>query len=364
MTVRTTLHFSVAGLLAIFYCTGNAASVELPGDVVAAITKAYGGPDSETRYLAGSVDLNGDGKPEIVVHVVGSTACGTGGCPTLVFAAEVSGYRLISTTTITQPPIRAAKAVTSGWRNLIVDVSGGGGKAHSATLLFDGKRYPGNPTVASAHVKAGAEKGAEVIIAAFDSFEDAKSLLGASASSATNAKKTSTAGSPSFDCAKATAAVEKSVCASRELSNLDRKLADAYTKAMQTWPDDERSAQRKAQAAWLTRRNACSHSHEPECIANAYSRRLAEIQIQAGQIEAPKATEYSCKGFDGPVTAAFYTNTEIPAAVVTMGNKQVVTFAVMSGSGARYARDNVDFWEHHGEAMIKWSGKTYTCKAL
>jgi hypothetical protein len=30
---------------------------------------------------------------------------------------------------------------------------------------------------------------------------------------------------------------------------------------------------------------------------------------------------------------------------------------------ARYQSSSVDFWEHHGEATVKWSGTTYACNA-
>jgi hypothetical protein len=45
-----------------------------------------GAPESEedrtnTRYLSTTVDLNGDGKPETIVYILGSNWCGGGGCP-------------------------------------------------------------------------------------------------------------------------------------------------------------------------------------------------------------------------------------------------------------------------------------------
>ncbi len=43
------------------------------------------------------------------------------------------------------------------------------------------------------------------------------------------------------------------------------------------------------------------------------------------------------------------------------GDKQVIAFVAPSGSGARYVVSNVELWEHHGEATLKWAGKTYAC---
>ena len=60
------------------------ASGSLPPAIVDLIKKDYSSPDlPPTRYLAGTSDLNGDGRPELLVHLVGPMACGTGGCPTL-----------------------------------------------------------------------------------------------------------------------------------------------------------------------------------------------------------------------------------------------------------------------------------------
>jgi hypothetical protein len=55
----------------------RAAADELPADVAGVIRAKYVVPDAETRYLAGRVDLNGDGAEEVLVHVVGMMVCGS-----------------------------------------------------------------------------------------------------------------------------------------------------------------------------------------------------------------------------------------------------------------------------------------------
>jgi uncharacterized protein len=62
------------------------------------------------------------------------------------------------------------------------------------------------------------------------------------------------------------------------------------------------------------------------------------------------------------VTAVFYSQVEPPAAVITVGDRQFTTFIARSGSGARYVAAGVEFWEHHGEAALKVSGRSHTCK--
>ena len=76
----------------------------------------------------------------------------------------------------------------------------------------------------------------------------------------------------------------------------------------------------------------------------------------------PSAVEYRCDDNSKPFTATFY-NDEPRAVVLTWGNDQAIVPAAMSASGARYAADGVEFWEHQGEASVDFFGNTLTCKA-
>jgi heat shock protein HslJ len=130
--------------------TGGAAAAALPESVATLIKTQYSSPDMASRYLSATTDLNGDGRAELLVHVVGPMACGSGGCPTLVFAPGDTGYVLVSTITVSRPPIRVSSRSRNGWRTLIVETGGGGGATGHAELAHTGKGYPGNPTVAPA----------------------------------------------------------------------------------------------------------------------------------------------------------------------------------------------------------------------
>lgn len=361
MSVRrlSALQPGIAGLVVLALGAGSALARQqaLPPDIANYIRKQF---DENTRYLDASVDLNGDGAPEVVVHVIGPMACGTGGCPTLVFTPSGSGYRLVSSISVSRPPIRASAARTVGWRNLIVSVSGGGAKAHDAELLSNGKTYPSNPSVAGPRVKtAGA--GGDVLIAEFKSFEDTKPLPKPGAGSAPSASAATA--QPSFDCAKASTPVETLVCGDPALAALDRSLAEAYAKAMAGWPEGEKTAQRTAQRSWIATRNACAKGNDMRgCVESSYRRRLIEVQIKGGQLQAPNPVGFVCKGQEGqPTTVAFYSQTEPKSAVVTMGDRQAIAFITPSGSGAHYVGNSVDFWEHQGEATIKLGAASYTC---
>ncbi|HSX59443.1 MAG TPA: MliC family protein [Tahibacter sp.] len=347
----------------------GAAAAPLPPDVRHAIEKDYVAEGRETRYVDGSVDLNGDGRNELLVHVVGSTACGTGGCPTLVFSPAGAGYRLVGAIGLTHPPIAVSPQRSNGWRNLVVRVGGGGAKADDVELAFDGKTYPANPTAAAKGITPG-NGDSEVVIAPFASFDDTRTLTeGDVPAVAVPIEKpvpvTATNG-PSFDCAKATLAVEKAICLSPELGALDRELATTFEDTVRNAAAAQQARQRTAQKVWLGKRNDCgSAADAPVCLREAYRRRLVDLQIQSGRIEAPTPHAYRCKGYEKqPFLAAFYPATDPPAVMLTWGERRALAFVAPSGSGARYAADDVDFWEHEGEITVKWSDTALSCSAL
>lgn len=104
---------------------------------------------SHARYFYNKIDLNGDNKPEVLVHVVGPTFCGTGGCTTLIFKSAGQNYQLVSTITVSRLPIIVTNQKTNGWNDLILNARGGGrGSASNSGLYlvrFNGRTYPEAP---------------------------------------------------------------------------------------------------------------------------------------------------------------------------------------------------------------------------
>lgn len=104
--------------------------------------------DRTARYAAAFVDLNGDGKDETIVYLMSPGDCGSGGCSALILAPRASGFKLITQTRITRPPIRVLSTKTNGWHDLGVLVQGGGIQpGYEAKLRFNGTKYPSNPSV-------------------------------------------------------------------------------------------------------------------------------------------------------------------------------------------------------------------------
>lgn len=94
----------------------------------------------QRKFQYEEVDLNGDGNKEYLVGFKNSYFCGTGGCTYYLLHNEGS---VITIFTVADAPFIALISKTNGWRDLLVNSDG------SLRLLkFDGKTYPGNPSVA------------------------------------------------------------------------------------------------------------------------------------------------------------------------------------------------------------------------
>ncbi|KAB7628886.1 lysozyme inhibitor LprI family protein [Stenotrophomonas rhizophila] len=88
-----------------------------------------------------------------------------------------------------------------------------------------------------------------------------------------------TAHAASFDCAKASTPVEKMVCGSELLSQLDSALADAYAMARGRVMDDG-SLLRAEQRQWIaSRRNSCDSE---ACLEAVYRARVIELRLVGG----------------------------------------------------------------------------------
>ena len=120
--------------------------------------------DSEVRYARAFVDLNGDKKKEAIVYLVGQWWCGSGGCPTLILKRTGSSFGIVTSISITRPPIKVLSTRSNGWRDISVWVQGGGIQpGYAAKLQFDGKTYPSNPSTPPARRLENHVGGIEVI---------------------------------------------------------------------------------------------------------------------------------------------------------------------------------------------------------
>lgn len=96
----------------------------------------------ETRYYYNDVDLDGDGQNEVFVQLVGMYVSGTGGDTGLLFRQRDGHYEHVQTFTLVRNPVIVSNNRTNGWRDLIMEMSGGGAELTQVKLQFDGRKYP------------------------------------------------------------------------------------------------------------------------------------------------------------------------------------------------------------------------------
>ncbi|MDI1283314.1 MAG: DUF3298 domain-containing protein [Reyranella sp.] len=133
---------------------------------------------------------------------------------------------------------------------------------------------------------------------------------------------------PSFDCAKASIPVERTICKSAELAKADRNVASVYAALASKLSGGAKDHLVKDQQRWIGNRNrACIGEDAAECLKSRYENRLALLKefgtgaypfvseqaiVRAGKV---KATRYridaSYPQFDGPAINFTALNTKL-----------------------------------------------------
>jgi hypothetical protein len=119
-------------------------------------------PQSFNPRQTAFMDLNCDGVKDALILLQGPTWCGSGGCTMLVFQGVRDGFKFISRSTLIRGPLLVSTAKTKGWRDLLVEVSGGGIEPKKVALKFNGHKYPLNPSAQPALPKNAALTGETV----------------------------------------------------------------------------------------------------------------------------------------------------------------------------------------------------------
>jgi len=120
-------------------------------------------PKYVNPHQTARIDLNGDGLQDALVLLENPMYyCGTGGCTMLVFKGTKSGFEFVSRSSLIRGPVLVSEDKTHGWRDLIVEVSGGGIAPKMVALKYTGSKYPLNPSTLPALPKKQQMKGTKV----------------------------------------------------------------------------------------------------------------------------------------------------------------------------------------------------------
>ncbi|WP_217154580.1 MliC family protein [[Mycobacterium] fortunisiensis] len=165
-----------------------------------------------------------------------------------------------------------------------------------------------------------------------------------------------------IDCAQPAGDVETQVCADPALADLDQRLARTYQQSVGETGLDSYQL-RRTQREWVSGRDKCVDSTDAHrCLLEAYQTRLVELQVAAKDDTAPTPVEYRCDS-DKPVSGVFYTDIDPSAMVLTVGADKAILIQQVVASGIHYAREGVDYREHHGDITIDFHGSKMSCRA-
>jgi uncharacterized protein len=141
------------------------------------------------------------------------------------------------------------------------------------------------------------------------------------------------AATPSFLCSKAKSWVEKTICASDRLSELDLELASVYARLLRvTSGQAERSLATEQQRWWATREDCRKQAAPQECLETRYVARIATLrarpeytEARAGPVElAPEAISAVgqgwTRGLSAYIKAIRACLRKAPGAVARVGN--------------------------------------------
>jgi uncharacterized protein len=168
---------------------------------------------------------------------------------------------------------------------------------------------------------------------------------------------------PSFDCAKAQSEAETMVCADYGLAALDNRLAEVYAAELAKPAAAKDLAAR--QRGWVKGRDECWKADDKKlCVEEEYRTRIAELQINSPGAMAATPVAFNCNDNSKPFTMAYYADYDDQPAVITFGNDQAIIFRERSGSGSKYGRTGISFWEHQGEATVEFFGIALKCTPI
>lgn len=131
--------------------------------LLAYLAKTGDDPTYANPHQTAQIDLNGDGHQDVLVLLQNPMYyCGTGGCTMLVFKGTQSGFEFVSRSSLIRGPVLVSDTKTHGWRDLIMEVSGGGIAPKQVALKYTGSKYPLNPSMLPALPKNHPLKGTKV----------------------------------------------------------------------------------------------------------------------------------------------------------------------------------------------------------
>jgi uncharacterized protein len=154
---------------------------------------------------------------------------------------------------------------------------------------------------------------------------------------------------PGFSCTGNLSVVEGLICASVELSELDRAMAQAYSASVEGVVGPQRSRAVDAQRRWLALRNSCRNE---TCLASAYKSRMAMLGADAPAREATRPS-FDCRPGLAGAEAAICAD----GALAELDLRLSAAYSALAGSLDAEARQRLAVTQR------RWLGRRDGCGA-
>jgi uncharacterized protein len=177
---------------------------------------------------------------------------------------------------------------------------------------------------------------------------------------------------PGFDCARANAPIEKTICADKTLAMLDREMTRLLTLAREDASISQPNIL-KDQDTWIKQRNECMSSTDKErCLAESYVGRISVLRSDSSAVRKSKGGislgpfNAACDGGSISLTLVFVNSN--PNYVYVAGRKDTLVLKqALSGSGARYEaqypKGQARLWNKGNAVQVALpGGKDMSCR--
>ncbi|KUM02305.1 MliC family protein [Chromobacterium subtsugae] len=168
-----------------------------------------------------------------------------------------------------------------------------------------------------------------------------------------------------FHCDKPANMVESMVCQDDGLTRLDNRLEKVYAQAMGQAEQSRNGAQAKLvgeQKRWVKSLKDCLKNEDPHmCLGDTYILRISQLQAAWGLAPSLTPLRYLCRGQPSSTILATFYRTHPATAKLERGNTLVIVHQGLSGSGARYVGQGVEFWIKGRDASVNWRSESLEC---
>lgn len=166
------------------------------------------------------------------------------------------------------------------------------------------------------------------------------------------------------DCSTAEGAA-RLVCDDDDLAALDRQLNEVLETAEDQASQDQRSRLRAVQQSWLRQRDDCvAQGDKRACIAEAYRRRIAELQAQYRLVEQRGPLHFVCGDRPANEVSVTWFDTDPETLIAERGDSESLMYR-QTGAGPHYRGRNESLSEHRETITIVWGhgAPQMTCRA-